>query len=369
MKKLVTLTCVIAPAFVFSQQAYILKGKLSKPEQIEKVFLTYKKGNDQVKDSTVVKQGTFTFTGNLAEPTLANLIFVHEKADVKSRDIKTIYLEKGNIAVSGVDSVTSAKIVSPLNNDLDNLSLSLKPVRLKKEELMKEFRSLSEEDRNNKEILDKFSERYNALSQEESETLKTYITQTKNSLVSLNALRQLAGSNPEVAEIEPLFLAFTPEVKNSAAGKSFALQIAKWKSLAIGSVAPEFTLNDSAGNPVKLSDFRGKYVLIDFWASWCGPCREENPNVVEAYNQFKDKNFTVFGVSLDKSKSAWQKAIETDKLTWTQVSDLKGWNNSAAELYSIQAIPQNFLLDPAGKIIARNLRGEDLKSKLTELIK
>jgi peroxiredoxin len=133
--------------------------------------------------------------------------------------------------------------------------------------------------------------------------------------------------------------------------------------------APEFSQPDINGQPVSLSSFRGKYVLLDFWASWCRPCREENPNVVAAYNQFKDKNFTVFGVSLDENKEAWQKAIDKDGLTWTHASDLQFWNNAAATLYGVQSIPANFLIDPQGNIIAQDLRGEELVKTLEKHLK
>lgn len=135
------------------------------------------------------------------------------------------------------------------------------------------------------------------------------------------------------------------------------------------SKAPEFSQPDAAGNPVSLSSFKGKYVLLDFWASWCGPCRRDNPNVVKAYNEFKDKNFTVFGVSLDQNKDAWQKAIQQDGLAWTQVSDLKFWNNDAAVLYGVQAIPANFLIDPQGNIIAQDLHGDEIAETLRRVIK
>ena len=133
--------------------------------------------------------------------------------------------------------------------------------------------------------------------------------------------------------------------------------------------APNLTMNDLNGKPVSISDFKGKYVLIDFWASWCGPCRQENPNVVAAYNRFKDKNFTILGVSLDEDKAAWQKAIAKDNLTWTHMSDLKQWESAAVQTYGIEGIPFNVLVDPTGKIIANYLRGEELPNKLAEVLK
>jgi len=141
--------------------------------------------------------------------------------------------------------------------------------------------------------------------------------------------------------------------------------------IALGSNELDFTQNDALGKPVSLSSFKGKYVLIDFWASWCGPCRAENPNVVKAYNKYKDKGFTVLGVSLDgqSTRAAWLKAIDTDGLVWTQVSDLKGWSNEAAKLYDVKSIPQNFLIDPNGVVIGKNLRGEALNAKMAEIFK
>lgn len=140
------------------------------------------------------------------------------------------------------------------------------------------------------------------------------------------------------------------------------------KTLWVGKDAPEISLPDTEGRIIKLSSFRGKYVLVDFWASWCGPCRRENPNVVDAYNQFRNKNFTILGVSLDRQKEAWEKAIVADNLNWTHVSDLKYWQSEVVPVYQVGGIPFNVLVDPEGKVIAENLRGDALEQKLREVL-
>ena len=159
-----------------------------------------------------------------------------------------------------------------------------------------------------------------------------------------------------------------PEVQGSFYGKYLLNYINEKKIGSIGSPAIEFVQADTSGNPVALSSFKGKYVLVDFWASWCGPCRKENPNLVAAFNRFRDKNFTVLGVSLDNNRDRWLKAIVDDQLHWTQVSDLQYWQNEVAVKYKIQTIPQNLLIDPNGMIVGKNLRGQDLELKLCELL-
>jgi peroxiredoxin len=199
----------------------------------------------------------------------------------------------------------------------------------------------------------------------------TFIKAHPDYVVSVDALKDALGYLPDDIRIYyNLFNGLNKAVKKSKEGLVLRKTINGFMAVRIGAEAPLFQSPDTAGNTISLKDLRGKYVLLDFWASWCGPCREENPNVVKAYEQFKDKHFTVLGISLDKSdkRDAWIKAIKDDGLVWSHVSDLKFWNNEVAKLYSIRSIPQNFLLDPQGKIVAANLRGEELFRKLQELI-
>ena len=197
-----------------------------------------------------------------------------------------------------------------------------------------------------------------------------YVRKYPSSPLAMYALQQYAGWNIDADKVEPLFntLSSVNKAYPSAADFKENLEIAK--KTGIGKMAMDFTQNDTLGKPVTLSSLRGRYLLIDFWASWCGPCRAENPNVVKVFNKFKDRGFHIIGVSLDRpgQKEKWMKAIHDDGLAWTQVSDLQFWNNEVAKQYGIRAIPQNLLLDPEGKIIAKNVRGEELDLKVTEAI-
>jgi len=224
----------------------------------------------------------------------------------------------------------------------------------------------AEQKRDTKKI-DQIQKDYEESTRQFAGTIKQMLPEMGTSLVALFATNFL---NPEqdFPTLDALAKKFEKENPDSRQAKNFIGNMARMRGVMVGSEAPDITLNNPQGKVVSLSSLRGKYVLIDFWASWCGPCRMENPNVVRMYNKYKDKGFEIYSVSLDRDKDPWLKAIEKDGLTWTHVSDLKYWQSAAAQQYGVTAIPATFLLDKEGKIIAKNLRGESLERKLDELL-
>ena len=196
---------------------------------------------------------------------------------------------------------------------------------------------------------------------------KNFVKEHNESVVAAYITLVQLATQIEGAELDSIAAKFPAEISNS----EYVIKVKEIadaiKKTAIGAVAPDFTMNDPAGKPVQLSSLRGKVVMIDFWASWCAPCRQENPNVVKLYQKYNAKGFEIIGVSLDRTREEWVKAIEDDQLSWVHVSDLQFWQNSAARLYSVNSIPQTYLLDKEGKIIAKGLRSEQLAAKLAEL--
>jgi len=203
---------------------------------------------------------------------------------------------------------------------------------------------------------------------ESKEELIAQVKANPSSIETLKTIQRVGGYNPDYKELRKLFKELDRSVRRSEQGKQFGYYLKRLENSSVGKKAPGIMQLTPEGEPFSLTDLRGKYVLIEFWASWCPDCRRENPNLVKTYTEFKDRNFEILGVSFDRKLEDWVAAIEKDKLAWKHISDLQSWQNAAGTLYGVRAIPQNILVDPEGIIVARNLHGEELNTKLRELL-
>lgn len=346
---------LLSPLAMQAQKGFEMKGNIAGLEDKSVVFLIDANNPTDTISKTIANKTTFTLKGNIESPQLYYLGFAGQQKKT------AMFLDNSKMTVTGsINDIKTLKVTgSRSQKDFEEFQSTFNPYFDK----LNQSNQASQAGMNDS-LQSEIQKNIAVIMQKTDD----FIAQKPSSPVSPFLILVTAQFSQDLSVLENRYNKLGDEAKGSFFGKYLNQQITIAKAGAIGSKAPEFTQNDVEGRPVSLSSFKGKYVLIDFWASWCGPCRMENPNVLAAFNRFKSKNFTVLGISLDKDKDAWVKAINADGLTWTQLSDLKAWQNEVAAMYKVQTIPQNFLVDPSGNIVAKNLRGSDLESKLCELL-
>ena len=380
---------LLLPAQSFCQKFrtaghYNIRLKVTGVKSGTKLYLFYQTEGKKIVDSAMSDNGSFHFAGKVAKPLPATLVLDSGNEGYKSllkyrnmnANMFQFYIHPGNIVAGTNGALSEIKFVaSDINKDFSIFQASLNNIH--QQEIKISHVMVAEQDTIKLKPLEKT---YDSLKMARIPILKTFIFEHPKSYISLVALREYYVrllemdnyrlTNAHNNECNEIFSRMDAPIRNSSDGVDFARQFKNEKLLIIGEMAPDFTQPDKDGNPVKLSDFKGKYVLLDFWASWCGPCRQNNPSLVKLYKEFSGEKFTILGISLDdqEGRAAWLKAIKDDGLPWKQVSDLKHWDNAVAKLYTIAAIPQSILVGPDGRIVLNGPSTEELKMKLKQLL-
>lgn len=339
-------------------EAFTVQGQVSDFKD-SIVFLTYGTFDNTKIDSAKVVDGKFTFKGQVEEPVQGMLFSRNYRLRLD------LFVDKGAVNVAGtIDDmkVTGTTVV----NEYEVFNRQVMGNRKWVNGIFQEaYNAKQAGDTARARLLEADGNKWYAY---EYEIRKAFMRNNPNSPIAARELLMYVN-NKTLAECTPIYEALTPAVKASLQGQEVTKRFELLNKIVTGKPALPFSQANVDGKKISLANYKGKYVLLEFWASWCGPCRAENPNLRKQVDIFGSKGFNVLGISLDKAKAPWVQAIEKDGLTWPQVSDLKGWNNEIAVLYGVKAVPANFLIDPAGNIIAQDLRGEVLNKKLAEIFK
>lgn len=342
--------------------SFILRGKL-RNKNSGMVYLSQSRGKDFVVcDSALVREnGNFKFTGKFEGPDIYQVSISPQNKMLLVIDIPQIEVSADANNLQKTGEIRDSKENELLQELINAVEKKLEKIS-NLEKLFIAARKAGKTD-----SIPYYQEKYLTLKSENTQTIMDFIRSNPDSFVASYAAFSMVKKEDNAEFLDSMLMVFNKEMADSKFVKLLNEQITDFNSLAVGSLAPDFTLPQPDGTSLTLSSLNGKYTLLDFWASWCRPCREENPMMVKLFNRYKKNGFEILGISLDQSKDQWVKAIEKDRLPWHQVSDLKGMNSIAVQLYNVQDIPLTILLNEEGRIIAINLRGAALEEKLTEL--
>lgn len=364
---------LISFAGLAQEPYFTIKGKITSAKPVTAVY--FAKGNfqgkpyDKPRKIDVDKKGKFTISGTLNEPVPAT-ISLSDTDLATSKQTRQLILDKGTISIELKDSNWTSAVVtgSKAQDDFDRYTKQQTPFINRFNQLNLDAQKAQTSGTPVDSMYKIFNPQFEEANLKLLEFKKRFIGNNTGAFVSLLIIPDIIRGTNNFVQADSLLNLLDASLRQTELATSLKPYIEQEKKLSVGVQAPEFSQMDVNNKMVKLSSLRGKYVLMDFWASWCGPCRQENPNLVNAFNSFKEKGFTVIGISLDRDKRSWLDAIAKDQLEWQHVSDLKYWSNQAARLYNVTSIPRNFLLDPQGRIVARDLRGPALIEKLNELL-